>query len=167
MMLHSPTYMQWEEEMLETQIWWRRYAAESQSPGMASQAGDREQCSSPAPYRSTSAVSELSMEALSPIALPGTCIFTLEEGFPDLCAGGISAFPFLKIPIIPWRRWTLPSSVAGCGVGCSSRAREGAPQQSMYVTHGPWIYSHQNCWHSFGVTNFAYRAPARGLVHEI
>lgn len=78
-------------------------------------------------YRSTSAVSELSTEGLSPVALLRTCVFTPEEGFPNLHASRISAFPFLKNPIIPWRWWTLPSSAAGCRVGCSARVNEGAP----------------------------------------
>lgn len=163
MVLHSPIYMQWEEEMLERRIWWGRCGAESQNPGMASQARDQEQCSSPASYRNTSAVPELSMEGLFPVALLGTCIFTLEERFSKLRAGGISAFPFLKIPITACRWWTLPASAAGCRTGYASRPRERDLQLSMYVTRGSWIYSHQNCWRSFWVTSFAHQGPCKGL----
>jgi len=41
-----------------------------------------------------------STEGLSAIAFLRTCIFTLQEGFPNLYASGISAFLFLKCPII-------------------------------------------------------------------
>lgn len=109
-------------------------------------------------------LSELSMKGLSPIVLLGTFIFfILKEGFPNLHASRISAFPFLKNPIIPWRSWTLPSSVAGWRVQCAARAKEGTPQLSRYVTHGPWIYSHQNCWCSFQATNSAHQAPHKRL----
>lgn len=89
-MIHNPTYAQWEDETLEIQFWWGRHAAKS--PGMASQAGDQEWWSSPAPQRKHQCCVRAQHGGTFPIAIPRTCILSLEEGSLNIHASRISAF---------------------------------------------------------------------------
>lgn len=78
---------------------------------MANQARHQEQCSCPAPLQKHQHCVRFSTKGHSPTALLRTCIFTVEKRFPSSHANGISAFPFLRNPIILWRWWTLPSQL--------------------------------------------------------
>lgn len=115
--------------------------------------------------RNTSAVSELSMEGLSPIAIPRTQILSLEKVCLNIHASGVPAFPFLKNPIIPWRWWTLPS--AACrGVGCSARDSDGAPQLSVLPMVCVSIHTRISDVH-FGWPALLTEHPTRHLVYEV
>lgn len=63
------------------------------------------------PYKSTSTVSDSAQRDIPPLPFSGHASSPWRSASPSPHANRISAFPFLRNPIILWRWWTLPSQL--------------------------------------------------------